>query len=283
MEKVTATLNDPHFHDFKWICSIEESEQLTDIEESKQLTAYEKGIFCLLHKNLAKEAIQYLEKSELAESLYLLGRVYIDGCNGVEKDEVKGMEYFNKSYSTGNLDAGFTLARIYLYGTTAIAQSVHAAEFICDDLLSKNYNRKCTPNKIGFYSTYIFVELSLGKYQKAAEFIELAAKDGCTCCYALMGTMYAMGQHFPQDERKAIEMYLKTDLTKCHSHNVLWNIGRSYRLVGEYKNAVKYFIMAARKYTDPSDQQSCYDNIESIIENHPKVITELIKDDWLKS
>lgn len=282
MDKVTKILNDQYFHSIDWIGSLEDGKLNPDefttcngLDEH-----YMMGIYCLLHKNLIGDSVQHLEKSTSHNALYILGRLYFLNTHGLKYDVIKGMECLNKAYVEGNLDAGLSIARIFYFGIpNEIAQTLHAAEYICDDLLSKSYNQKCTTKRIGFYPVCISIAYTLGKYDKIIELTKLAKETGCTCYNNELGAMYSLGYHFQQNEKKALEMYQKVDLTKCTSINLYWNMSRSYHLLDDYKTSIIYLMKTVeyRKH-DPVTSKPCYDQIRNLIASRPDAIIDLIKD-----
>lgn len=272
MDQVTTILNSPTFHDLEWVGSIEEGKlNVDDFEEP-----YHAGIFCLLHKNLIQEAVTHFEKSTLTEAMYIMGRRYFDDSG----NDLKGTDYLNKAYANGNLDAGYSLVRLYSGGSDEINPMPSVSRYICDELHNKSYNQVCTPHREGFYSFCANLFYAENDIKKAMIFFDLAIKNGCTCCYGFFGSYTAR----ENNHQKAIEMYMKIDFTKCLSDKptIYWNIARAYEELHDYKNAVKFFIMASQHYEKEEDIQDCHGAVTDTITEHPEIIIELVREKRLK-
>lgn len=275
MDKVLTIIHDKYFYTIEhWVGSIPEG--VLNLDEFKDCNGLDKnyliGIYCLLHKNLMSESIIYFKKSTSHHALFILGELY---CSHILKyDRMKGLEYLNKAYTQGNLDAGFSLVKIYAYGSNETAKSNIVAKIICDDLHEKKYVQKCTTKRDGFYTEYATILYELQKYDEMNAIIELAIANDCTCCYHILGAM-------EDDDKKRLELYLRQDRTKCYNINYDWNVAEVYSILNNWTRALKHYIMAIKNYSDVDEVNSCVSRVERIIKHNPDALAELIKNNTI--
>lgn len=154
----------------------------------------------------AAEALSYVQRAgDDARALYLLGLFHYVGF-GVDKDEVKSLDYHRRAAAEGEADAMFEL---YVFFSKGIGTEVDGPTAIawCRKAAEAGSARAMT-NMGGFYATGNGVEQdgvhAIGWYKKAAE-------AGSGRAAATLGIMYATGDSVEESAEQAREYFQQAD------------------------------------------------------------------------
>lgn len=129
---------------------------------------------------------------DLPESNYYLGLIYFKGL-GIEKNEIKGMEYMKKAVDLNNKDALLFIGSCYLKGVYYSKDETKGLNII-NSLKSKDSKAL---NKLGM--NYLMKK----KYDLALSLFEEAAKKGNKESAFILGEIYFKGRIVPLDYEKA--------------------------------------------------------------------------------
>ena len=171
---------------------------------SEALTAY--GI---KRYEQAFAEFSYLADEGDATAAYYLGKMYANG-EGVEKNDQKAIEYYQKAESAYNIDAAYELAEILLNDATDSEDE---------------------------------------KFENGLKYLKRAAYAGQANALYQLGEFYEKGNGVPQDYKNAFGFYLmgalKGDMKSQYRVSRLYLAGRG--VPQDFENGLKWLSRAARQ------------------------------------
>ena len=191
--------------------------------------------------NMAKQLIYLSAQQGDDKAMMLMGQLY-NGTEGIERDTLEAVSWYEKAVAAGNTDAMLQLGGSYMTGITAPHNPQRAAELFAKAAESGNTEGMCLlgicyEEGIGTstdlrkaYSLYrqaaeagspfgmrllaycygqgIYVEQDMAK---AAEWYELAAESGDAQSALILGQLYAKGEGVKKSKREARRWLKKAD------------------------------------------------------------------------
>jgi uncharacterized protein len=156
-----------------------------------------------------------------AEAQLSLGQMYVNG-EGVSKDVVKAVEWFQKAASQGHPKAQFSLGKMYYLGESVPKDAVKAVEWYQKAAEQGYANAQFNLGKM--YQTGEGVQTDLAK---AVEWYEKAAAQGNADAQGHLGGFYYAGYGVQKDAAKAFEWTKKA--AEQGGDGVQYNLGVMYQ------------------------------------------------------
>ncbi len=181
-----------------------------------------------------------------AEGQYALGEMYATG-KGVQKDDIKAVEWYQKASAQGHVDAQASLGEIYMLGSCIPKDAAKAL-----DWLQKAAMLGHAKAQFNLGLMYDNGEGVPKDAIKAFEWYQKAAAHGNTEAQTSIGVMYEKGDGVPKDYAKAFEW---TQKAAAQGNAVAQsNLGEIFiKGEGMPKNSIKafdWFQKAAEKGSD---------------------------------
>lgn len=203
------------------------------------------GSFCQYEENDLKRAQEYYEISagkNNVEANYSLGKLYFYG-NGVLKDYHKAKNYFEIAADNNNYKACMLLANIYLEG----GESLKDVDKGIECYKKASVEIPMAYNMIG--EIYFDFRYGYTDYAIALKYFLKAAEYNIPRTYNFLGTIYYEGLGVEKDLIKAKEYFDKG--AKYGEDVSIFFLGKYY-YYGEivelnHETAIKYFLKAANK------------------------------------
>jgi TPR repeat protein len=198
----------------------------------------------------AVKAVEWFQKAEAqgdAMAQYNLGWMYDNG-EGVPKDAVKAVEWYQKAAAQGLTDAQNRLGEMYANGKGVPKDAVKAVEWYQKAAAQGDADSQ---RHLGWmYATGEGVPKDVAK---AVEWFQKAEAQGDVRAQYILGVMYAKGEGVPKNAVKAVEWFQKAEAQG--DVRAQYNLGWMYaKGEGVPKDAVKavewYQKAAAQGYAD---------------------------------
>lgn len=153
-----------------------------------------------------KKAVEWYEQAANKgnrRAMYMAGRYYLRGENGIEKDVRKAFAFFKQAAHLGNINAMHKLGMCYRNGIGVRKNNKKSFEW---------HKKSAAKEKISM--RYLAADYQFGKgtkrdLAKAAEWYDKAIDLGDRVSMYRLGQMYEMGEGVVKDKIKAQELYKK--------------------------------------------------------------------------
>lgn len=181
----------------------------------------------------------YAKKGD-AESLYFLGKIYLNGGSDFENFQIEGMKFIQQSADSGFMPAMYFMASAYENGTGVDKDSAKALSYY--KILADNGDKEGTYA----YANMLYKE---GNKQEADKWIKTAAEKGHPRSMAKLAIMYKNGDAgLEKDEKKAVEIMTaaaqKGD-AMAMTYYAIWTGAGMAGLQKDEKKAFEWFEKAA--------------------------------------
>lgn len=184
-----------------------------------------------------------------SDSIFRMGRIYLIG-DGIPKDEIKAVEYFQKSAEKGNAKAYKELSDCYLKGKGVSIDKIRAIE-----LANKSLELGCTEAKKTLGDIYFEQAKDyrdgigvLKNEQKAIDLFWKSTEFENTKAYNALARCYLSGMGVPEDGSKGLELAMKS--YEMGNKNACAIIGTYYRMgkfiPEDHVNGHKWDIIGAQ-------------------------------------
>lgn len=219
-----------------------------------------------------KEAAEQFEKiiqdGENDFLLYRLGTMYYEG-QGVEKDTMKALEYFQQSAEMNNPNALYALGKFYADKEMEIYNPVEAEKYFCSSIQEGNEYAKYSLAML-----YVDKQSELYNPEKAIKtLIEAAEQSNDSAMYRL-GKIYLAEEHGCQNYEKAISYF--SQAAELGNNDAMYQLGKMYlsKEYGylNYEKAISHLSQAAelKNYNAMYQLGKLYVNQESPFYNIKK-------------
>ncbi|KAF9105637.1 hypothetical protein BGX27_009537 [Mortierella sp. AM989] len=142
-------------------------------------------------------------RERVMDSNYKRGMAYFEG-SGIQKDDLKAMEFFVKAADQGHISAQFHVGCMYYYGNGVTQDRSEAAKWYEK---AANQGNPDAQTYLGeMYTNGFGVPQD---YKTAAKWLILAAEQGKAYAQGSLAELYKRGNGVPQDYFKMIEWYQK--------------------------------------------------------------------------
>ena len=162
------------------------------------------------------------EKAKKGDGLsaYILGRSFYSSENGVDNDYQKSFDWYKFGYENLNDSRCLYGYAMFYYddGESESEGIVDKNNILANELFAKAYPELVNLSKQGeMYSTFIlgaYHNYGIGgvekSFEKALEFIQLAADQGHSGAMFDLGKFYENGKGVKKDLTKSVEYYLQS-------------------------------------------------------------------------
>lgn len=169
---------------------------------------------------------------DFAHKYYALGDDYFYGKNGKIEDNIKAMEYYEKSAALGFVDAIYSIGYMYLHGY-GVQQDFNVA--YQNLILAADYGHTAAHYYLGVMYFYGYdVEVN---YDIAFEYFTIAAERGHAKAQKTLSWCYRAGEVIGQDFNKALK-WIKKPAAKGDHEAEFW-LGWLYQ-VHERNNSLAF-------------------------------------------
>lgn len=154
-----------------------------------------------------------------------MGLIYLNGCEKIDADEGKGIEYLKQSYEKGDKYSAYLLSMIYYEGKGEIKKDKkETLSWLKKGV--KSYDTNCMRALGGAYLGYDSTYSDIKDIGKGIELLEKASKRGDGVACTVLGNEYSSGEHIGKDDQKALEYWEKA--TKLKDSGGAFNLGWAY-------------------------------------------------------
>lgn len=143
--------------------------------------------------------------SEYPDAFSATGFFYANGRGGVDKDDAKAFEFFQKGAGLGSLAAQVNLARFYLEGRGVGADREKGLALMEAAASAGSEDAHASLAEIYFIGLYDAA--SKPDFQKALPHVEASAKSGNPSANNMLGVMYREGHAVAVDPKKAEALF----------------------------------------------------------------------------
>ena len=186
--------------------------------------------------------IEYLVESELqtlGQVYYNLGHLYYNG-EGVNQDEVTGINYFKEAARYGHAYANYYMGILYREGT------VHTPQ---NDKISRDYIKTSAINGYAegeaLYGDYCLFGIGMERDSiQSVNWYRKAYQDGYT------QTAYVLAYYYSNTEENDSIIAWGTKPESRDSSNIQFSVGAAYYNKGDYVNAENWWKLSAAQ-NDP--------------------------------
>ncbi|MBS0359581.1 MAG: SEL1-like repeat protein, partial [Proteobacteria bacterium] len=176
--------------------------------------------------------LQELYEKKSVEACYLLGHIFIEGCEGLDVDYKNGLKYLNEAAAMGSSPAYADLAICYLLGKGVHHSDEKAAEYL--KKLADEFNNAWAAAHLGRY--YFEGTVVSQDYELAVKYLKIAAKadgsnPGNATSQVYLARCHAMGYGVPRDYKTAYQYYCaaakQNNVYALHMLGLYSEIGRA--------------------------------------------------------
>lgn len=203
-----------------------------------------------------KIALQWLQKSaeaKFAPAYTELGNIYNFGSYGIEKDQKKSFEYYEKGAELGENKSKAALADFYIEGKL-VEKDLDKARSLYQEAFSNLQEKAVIENDVSaqFWLGTIYSDglpiLNINiDYNQAAEWFQKAAKNNFDYAKNNLGIMYLHGLGVAQNYKKAFELFMEA--TERQDVAAMSNVANCYYngkgVEKDYSKAAEYHSKAA--------------------------------------
>jgi TPR repeat protein len=203
-----------------------------------------------------KIALQWLQKSaeaKFAPAYTELGNIYNFGSYGIERDQKKSFEYYEKGAELGENKSKAALADFYIEGKL-VEKDLDKARSLYQEAFSNIQEKAVIENDVSaqFWLGTIYngglpiLNINID-YNQAAEWFQKAAKNNFDYAKNNLGIMYMHGLGVAQDYKKAFELFMEA--TERQNVIAMSNVANCYYngkgVEKDYSKAAEYHSKAA--------------------------------------
>lgn len=173
----------------------------------------------------AERILNKIENKDNDLYLQLMGEIYENGGEKIERNIPKAIEYYTKSFEQGRKGSAENLGNIYKNGNDDIEKDIKKAI----DWYNKGVEGNSTSCMLQLARIYLSEDTlykDLHSESKAIDMIKKAAKHGDSDAYKWLGKLYQYGEYLPKDDNKAFKYYEKS--YKLNSPNGAFFLGFAY-------------------------------------------------------
>lgn len=177
---------------------------------------------------------------------FLLGRAFLEGTNGVQKDSVKALHYIQQAADLGHVEAQFQLGLVTLEGKVAgVTQDTEKGiKYLLQAAEEQNAEAQLKMADIYFDGGFGV----LADKEKAVAYLKQAADNGSSTAQFRMGEMLLKGR--TTDKDKAIHYFAEAvKSSRGSSDGSKPTTERKAESERYLSDAIKNFTQAADKYT----------------------------------
>jgi len=192
---------------------------------------------------------QFRKSMELGypDAFSAMGFFCSNGRGGVEKDDAKAFEFFQKGADLGSHAAQVNLARVYLDGRGVYFDREKGLALMEAAASAGSEDAHAALAEIYFLGLY--EETSKPDFQKALPHVEASAKSGNNASINMLGVMYREGHYVEKDSMRAEELFRKAAMQgnfKAQT-NLAELIDPSSKKRGKRIEAAAWYIIASRQ------------------------------------
>ena len=207
----------------------------------------------LIRLNTPSQAKDLLIRSAnqgFSEAQCILGKLYLEGLNGFEKDPSKALTFIEKAAVRGHARANYELALLYEVGDI-VPQDLPRAFSLLQEAAAQN-NSKAQIQLAEIYSGDSKFDYKMKKdLTKAVEYYTKASEDD-EDAYCELGWCFETGKGVEPDFNKAVELYRKG--AALEEINCLFALANCYAegngVVKDRDQAIKYYELGLEQGND---------------------------------
>ncbi len=191
---------------------------------------------CLTIKNYGQNIeLENRAKNGNTEALNEIAWNYYEGRNGYTLDEYKAIELFEKSANLNDVNAIFTLGKMYYYGTSTLGEN---------EITSLSYFKKISD----YYSAQYYIGqiyYNDGDYKNSLYWWSKSAEGDNPDSLNGLGELYRFGYGVPKNIDQANDYYKRA--AEAGNSHAQYRMARYYEGIGNYKETVKWYNLAVEQ------------------------------------
>ena len=173
---------------------------------------YQAGVSLLKSGNgvEALEKFQRSLQSGYPDAYSAVGFFYATGSSGIEKDDAKAFEFYQKGTDAGSLTAQVNLAKFYLEGRGVSADRAKGLALMEEAASKSSEDAQAALAEIYFMGLYD--PESKPDFAKSMPYVQACADRGSASAINMLGLIYKEGHGVPVDLKKAEGLFRQAAL-----------------------------------------------------------------------